>query len=243
MRRTGSAAGTTRVPWWSCRAARASPRGRRRSAASMQCCWPARTRRPPPRAGSRFRAGTGRRRASLSQGDLGCVSSDSRIIGGQGRRGKEAPTGFSDKAVRYGGRGWQRAGTRNPKLRVFNMRKTNMRSMRWIMVVIVAWILVLAGPARTATPPPVELVDVYHGGVDLSRYWVSEKFDGVRGYWNGHQMLTRGGTVVHVPAWFTKDLPDTPMDGELWVGYGQFSRASAIVRTAGADDPAWHEVT
>jgi len=118
-----------------------------------------------------------------------------------------------------------------------------MRPMRWITVVIVAWILVLAGPARTATPPPVELVDVYHGGVDLSRYWVSEKFDGVRGYWNGHQMLTRGGTVVHVPAWFTKDLPKTPMDGELWVGYGQFSRASAIVRTAGANDPAWHEVT
>jgi len=117
-----------------------------------------------------------------------------------------------------------------------------MRPMRWIMLVMVAWALALAGPARTA-PPPVELVDVYHGGVDLSRYWVSEKFDGVRGYWNGHQMLTRGGTVVHVPTWFTKSWPDTPLDGELWVGYGKFSRASAIIRTADANDPAWHEVT
>ena len=117
-----------------------------------------------------------------------------------------------------------------------------MRPMRWIRLAMVAWALFLAVPAWTA-PPPVELVDVYHGGVDLSRYWVSEKFDGVRGYWNGHALLTRGGAVVHVPAWFTKGWPETPMDGELWVGYGRFSRASAIVRTAGANDPAWHEVT
>ena len=117
-----------------------------------------------------------------------------------------------------------------------------MRPMRWIRLAMVAWALFLAVPAWTA-PPPVELVDVYHGGVDLSRYWVSEKFDGVRGYWNGHALLTRGGAVVHVPAWFTKGWPETPMDGELWVGYGRFSRASAIVRTAGAHDPAWHEVT
>ena len=118
-----------------------------------------------------------------------------------------------------------------------------MQSMRWITVIVLAWAAAFAGPARTATPPPVELVDVYHGGVDLSRYWVSEKFDGVRGYWNGHQLLTRGGTVVHVPAWFAKNWPKTSLDGELWVGYGQFSRVSAIVRTADANDPAWHEVT
>jgi len=118
-----------------------------------------------------------------------------------------------------------------------------MQSMRWITVIVLAWAAAFAGPARTATPPPVELVDVYHGGVDLSRYWVSEKFDGVRGYWNGHQLLTRGGTVVHVPAWFAKNWPKTSLDGELWVGYGQFSLVSAIVRTADANDPAWHEVT
>lgn len=117
-----------------------------------------------------------------------------------------------------------------------------MRTMRSIVLVLLAWAVAVACPAQTA-PPPVELVDVYRGGVDLSRYWVSEKFDGVRGYWDGHRLLTRGGQVVPVPAWFTRNWPDTPLDGELWVGYGQFSRASAIVRTADADDPAWHEVT
>src|SRR5690348_12544725 len=121
--------------------------------------------------------------------------------------------------------------------------ETDMRPMRWIVVVMLAWSAVFAAPVRAAAPPPVELVDVYHGGVDLSRYWVSEKYDGVRGYWDGHQLFTRGGTVVHVPAWFTKNWPKTPLDGELWAGYGKFARASAIVRTAGANDPAWHEIT
>jgi DNA ligase-1 len=119
-----------------------------------------------------------------------------------------------------------------------------MRSMmRWMALAALAWAAAWPGMTRAAPPPAVELVDVYHGGIDLSRYWVSEKFDGVRGYWNGHELLTRGGTVVHVPAWFTKNWPHTPMDGELWAGYGHFARASAIVRTAGADDPAWHEMS
>jgi len=115
--------------------------------------------------------------------------------------------------------------------------------MRWVLLATLMWAMALSGPIGAAPPPPVELVDVYHGGVDLSRYWVSEKFDGVRGYWNGHQLLTRGGTIVHVPAWFTKNWPKTPMDGELWAGYGRFERASAIVRTAEADDPGWHEMS
>lgn len=108
----------------------------------------------------------------------------------------------------------------------------------WIMG---AWLL--AASLHAATPPSLELVDVYPGHLDLSRYWVSEKFDGVRGYWDGRRLWTRGGHRVEAPAWFTAGWPDTPMDGELWAGYGRFSRASAIVRTAAPDDPAWHGIT
>ncbi|MGH8184088.1 MAG: DNA ligase [Rhodanobacteraceae bacterium] len=118
-----------------------------------------------------------------------------------------------------------------------------MRSMlRWFGVAIIALALSVPILAWTA-PPPVELVDVYHAGADLPRYWVSEKFDGVRGYWDGHRLLTRGGVVVQAPAWFTKNWPDTPMDGELWAGYGQFERASTIVRSSSADDPMWHRMS
>ncbi|MBS0383662.1 MAG: DNA ligase [Proteobacteria bacterium] len=119
-----------------------------------------------------------------------------------------------------------------------------MRStIRWIVVAMLAWTATWSCVASSGSPPPVELVDVYRGGVDLSHYWVSEKFDGVRGYWDGHRMLTREGSIVAVPAWFTQDWPTTPMDGELWAGYGRFERASAIVRSAGADDPAWREMS
>jgi DNA ligase-1 len=115
--------------------------------------------------------------------------------------------------------------------------------MRGMVLGVMAWTASLAVVACAAPPPPVELVDVYHHGVDLSSYWVSEKFDGVRGYWDGHELLTRGGTVVRVPAWFTRHWSKTPMDGELWAGYGKFATASRIVRTAGPDDPAWQKIS
>lgn len=113
----------------------------------------------------------------------------------------------------------------------------------WILAAMLVLAPLLPIIAWAVPPPPVELVDVYHQGVDFSRYWVSEKFDGVRGYWDGHRLLTRAGSVVQVPAWFTRNWPDTPMDGELWAGYGQFERASAIVRTADANDPAWRAMS
>lgn len=113
--------------------------------------------------------------------------------------------------------------------------------MRWIALLALCW---LFPPSAYSAPlPQLELVDVYPGGLDLSRYWVSEKFDGVRGYWNGHELLTRQGSKIDAPAWFTHDWPDTPMDGELWAGYGNFSTASVVVRTAARDDPRWHDIS
>ncbi len=112
-----------------------------------------------------------------------------------------------------------------------------------LLAVLLALALVPVTHAAAATPPPVELVNVYHGHAHLADFWVSEKYDGVRGYWNGHQLITRGGHVVHAPAWFTAHWPHTALDGELWAGYGKFSRASAIIRTAGPHDPAWHQIS
>jgi DNA ligase-1 len=91
-----------------------------------------------------------------------------------------------------------------------------------------------------AAPAPVMLANVYHTGVDLRSYWVSEKYDGVRGYWDGKQLLTRGGEAVAAPLWFTAGWPSTPMDGELWAGRGRFSQAVSTVRRQTPDDAAWH---
>lgn len=86
------------------------------------------------------------------------------------------------------------------------------------------------------------LAERYQGNVDVSRYWVSEKLDGVRAYWDGKQLLFRSGNPVHAPAWFTTALPSQPLDGELWIARGTFERLSGIVRRVVPDDAEWREL-
>ena len=88
--------------------------------------------------------------------------------------------------------------------------------------------------------PPLMLANVYRPGIThLADYWVSEKYDGVRGYWDGKQLLTRGGERIAAPAWFTAGWPAVPMDGELWAGRERFSQAVSTVRQQSPDDAAW----
>ncbi|MEO7953733.1 MAG: DNA ligase [Polaromonas sp.] len=87
--------------------------------------------------------------------------------------------------------------------------------------------------------PPLMLPNSYHAGIALPDYWVSEKYDGVRGYWDGEKLLTRGGQLINAPAWFTAGWPKTPLDGELWAGRGRFSAAVSTVRQQTPDDAAW----
>lgn len=96
--------------------------------------------------------------------------------------------------------------------------------------------------AWAADAPALLLANVYRPGMRLADYWVSEKYDGVRGYWDGHTLRTRGGETVTAPAWFTAGWPDTPMDGELWAGRGRFSHAQSTVRQQQPDDAAWREM-
>jgi len=94
-----------------------------------------------------------------------------------------------------------------------------------------------------AQSPAIPLANVYHQGVvDLRDYWVSEKLDGVRAYWDGERFLSRGGHVYRAPAWFTRGFPSHPLDGELWSGRGQFARLSGIVRKRQPVDSEWQQV-
>lgn len=92
--------------------------------------------------------------------------------------------------------------------------------------------------------PPVMLANVYDAGAEigLSDYWVSEKLDGVRGYWDGDKLLTRTGNVIRTPEWFTANWPNVPLDGELWAGRGRFEHASSTVRTQRPEDDAWRQM-
>ena len=101
----------------------------------------------------------------------------------------------------------------------------------------------ISSPSQVAaTPPPVWLANTYKAHIDLREYWVSEKFDGVRGYWDGQQLLTRGGIVLRVPAWFTEGWPNTPMEGELWAGRGQFTTVSSVIQQNQAPDAGWRKL-
>ena len=61
------------------------------------------------------------------------------------------------------------------------------------------------------------LAERWDNQADLTGWWMSEKLDGVRAYWDGKQFLSRLGNLYHAPAWFIAGLPDVPLDGELWI--------------------------
>jgi len=109
-------------------------------------------------------------------------------------------------------------------------------------VLLALFLLQLPIPLFAGTQPPLMLANIYRDDIPLANYWVSEKLDGMRGYWDGRQLLTRGGEPVHAPSWFTAGWPAIPLDGELWAGRGRFAQAVSAIRQAEPDDIAWHEI-
>jgi DNA ligase-1 len=103
------------------------------------------------------------------------------------------------------------------------------------------WMLLLTVSA-SAGELPLLLAERYTPGIDVNRYWVSEKLDGVRAHWDGRQLRFRSGNVVHAPDWFITALPLQSLDGELWIARGSFERLSGIVRRAAPDDAEWRQV-
>lgn len=71
--------------------------------------------------------------------------------------------------------------------------------------------------------------DISQDTVDLESYWVSEKLDGIRARWTGNYLVTRNGTRIFAPDWFTEHWPTLPLDGELWVERGKFEEVSSTV--------------
>jgi DNA ligase-1 len=100
----------------------------------------------------------------------------------------------------------------------------------------------LTGVSAENKIPKLQLANRYHDQIEIANYWVSEKFDGVRGYWDGTQMMSRQGNIIQTPLWFVDALPKTPLDGELWLGRGQFDQLSGIIRRHHIDEEDWRLV-
>ncbi|WP_163932069.1 DNA ligase [Paraferrimonas sp. SM1919] len=92
-------------------------------------------------------------------------------------------------------------------------------------------LLFIISTVAHAEPRQLQLANADYSQLNLSDYLVSEKYDGVRGYWDGQQFFSRQGNPIFAPKWFTSGFPNTPLDGELWIGRGQFEQTSAIVRS------------
>lgn len=74
------------------------------------------------------------------------------------------------------------------------------------------------------------LPQVYSPQVDVTGWLMSEKLDGVRGYWDGKQLLSKNGHLFYPPDEFVHDLPPFPLEGELWGGRETFQLTASIVK-------------
>ncbi len=97
------------------------------------------------------------------------------------------------------------------------------------------------GEGDEAAGPPLLLAQSWDNATDLTGWWISEKLDGVRAYWDGKQFLSRQGNIYYAPDWFIEKLPDVPLDGELWIDRKKFQRTVSIVRRQDKND-LWNEV-
>ncbi|OBP14266.1 DNA ligase [Rheinheimera sp. SA_1] len=95
---------------------------------------------------------------------------------------------------------------------------------------------------KAASKPDLLLAEVYRDGIAVEQYWVSEKLDGVRAYWDGKQLISRGGEVIAAPAWFVTNFPKTALDGELWSGRNQFAATFSIVSKLQPIDHEWQQI-
>nr|WP_240722037.1 DNA ligase [Pseudoalteromonas phenolica] len=100
----------------------------------------------------------------------------------------------------------------------------------------------LLSSASWANTSPAQLASVFNDTHQVEHYLVSEKYDGVRAIWDGMQLITRRGNLIYAPPWFTEKLPNTYLDGELWVDYGQFEFVSGLARQPNGNDEDWLKV-
>lgn len=90
--------------------------------------------------------------------------------------------------------------------------------------------------------PSIQLANIYYDEVDVTKYFVSEKLDGIRAYWNGKKLISRSGNEIKAPNWFIKNFPREEIEGELWIGRQKFEETISTVQKEIPQDSEWHNV-
>ncbi|NBV06251.1 MAG: DNA ligase [Proteobacteria bacterium] len=103
-------------------------------------------------------------------------------------------------------------------------------------------LLIFFCTSAVAAAPQIQLANLYSEEINLDEFLVSEKLDGVRGYFDGEKFISRQGNIIKAPKWFTKNFPKQVLDGELWIGRGKFELVAKIIRQETPDEKAWQDV-
>ena len=103
-------------------------------------------------------------------------------------------------------------------------------------------ILLFAHSSSPAANLELQTTDTYQEQEDIQGWYMSEKLDGIRGYWDGKKLWTKNGNPIHAPVWFTDGLPNFELDGELWSSQGKFEFIASTVLDA-TPSPQWHSLT
>lgn len=81
------------------------------------------------------------------------------------------------------------------------------------------------------------LADIYDPDKnDPTGWYMSEKLDGVRCYWDGENFYSRNGNLFYPPSYFKEGMPKFALDGELWTKRNDFQKCVSIVKRQDEND-------
>jgi DNA ligase-1 len=67
--------------------------------------------------------------------------------------------------------------------------------------------------------------------IDPKGWLMSEKFDGIRAYWNGKggMFIARSRVKIHLPEDLANKLPEVPLECEIWCGYNSYEKCQQLL--------------
>lgn len=89
----------------------------------------------------------------------------------------------------------------------------------------------------------LQKANIYNAQIhNIKNWYMSEKLDGIRAYWNGKELLSKNGNKINTPDWFVKNFPPFELDGELWTKRDDFENIQNIVLDVNPSNK-WENIT
>jgi DNA ligase-1 len=109
-------------------------------------------------------------------------------------------------------------------------------------IILIIFLFLILPRLVFAGVPEIQLANIYRDKIDVGEYFVSEKLDGVRAYFDGTNLISRQGNKINAPKWFLANFPKEVFEGELWIGRGQFEEVISTVKKDVPDNEQWQKI-